>query len=102
MKAQVMSLPEVSAWPELANVFERSLEHLLIMKGELPMMACRAVGGDPASTIPGAAAIACLQCSLVLIDDMLDEDPRGSPPAARLSHDRQHGIRPPGHRFPGC
>ncbi len=41
-------------------------------------MACQAVGGDEAAAIPGAAALACLQISIILVDDMLDDDPRGA------------------------
>ncbi len=44
---------------------------------QLPVLACDAVGGAPESVIPAAAAIACLQISIILIDDMLDADQRG-------------------------
>ena len=74
--AQVSSLPEVAAWPEMARLFERSVTGLNI-KWELPLVACRTVGGDESTAIAGAAAVACMQLSLMLVDDMLDEDPRG-------------------------
>jgi len=76
IRACILALPEVAAWPELAGIFERSgsTPH---SDWSLPGMACRAVGGDEAAAIPGAAALACLQISIILVDDMLDDDPRG-------------------------
>ena len=44
---------------------------------QLPILACQAVGGDTDLAVPGMAALACLHISIMLIDDMLDEDPRG-------------------------
>jgi geranylgeranyl pyrophosphate synthase len=41
----------------------------------LPLQACRAVGGKREDGLPAATAIAGLQISLVLIDDLLDDDP---------------------------
>lgn len=75
--AQVLDLPEVAAWPEMAHLFERSVAKLSV-KWELPLLACRAVGGKESAAIAGAAAVACMQLGLVLIDDMLDRDPRGA------------------------
>ncbi len=77
IQACVLALPEVAAWPEMAGLFERSsaAPH---SDWSLPGMACQAVGGDEAAAIPGAAALACLQISIILVDDMLDDDPRGA------------------------
>ncbi len=77
IRACVLALPEVAAWPEMAGIFERSgsTPH---SDWSLPGMACRAVGGDEAAAIPGAAALACVQISIILVDDMLDDDPRGA------------------------
>jgi geranylgeranyl pyrophosphate synthase len=77
VKAQVLSLPEVVAWPEMANIFERAMDRRSIIGWELPILACRAVGGEEAVAIPGVAVVACIQLSLLLVDDMLDDDPRG-------------------------
>lgn len=58
---------------------------------QLPGLSCEAVGGDVDHALPAAAAIACLQISIILIDDMLDEDPAGEhhrlgePPTANLA-----------------
>jgi len=44
---------------------------------DLPILSCLAVGGREADGLAGSAAIACLQISIILVDDMLDDDPRG-------------------------
>lgn len=44
---------------------------------ELPILACQALGGDAAEAVAAMAAFACTQISIVLIDDLLDVDPRG-------------------------
>jgi geranylgeranyl pyrophosphate synthase len=44
---------------------------------QLPITACAAVNGDGMRALPGMAAIACLHTSILLIDDMLDADPKG-------------------------
>lgn len=44
---------------------------------QLPVQACHTVGGNIEQAIPGIAALACLHISIILIDDMLDQDPRG-------------------------
>lgn len=43
----------------------------------LPAIAVQAVGGSPAQAVTASAALACLQLSIVLVDDLLDEDVRG-------------------------
>jgi geranylgeranyl pyrophosphate synthase len=75
--AQVSSLPEVAAWPEMVDIFDNVMSQHRIKLWELPLLACQAVGGEVSAAISGAASISCLQLSLVLVDDMLDEDPRG-------------------------
>jgi geranylgeranyl pyrophosphate synthase len=60
----------------MALLFERSVTELSI-KWELPLAACQAVGGEESAAVVGAAAVACMQLSLMLVDDMLDQDPRG-------------------------
>jgi len=77
IKALIETLPEVSIWPELAEIFEKAGD-VPRPDWELPIRACTAVGGDDASALYGAAAIACLQLSIILVDDILDDDPRGA------------------------
>lgn len=43
----------------------------------LPEVACLALGGSPQQALPAVVAIACVQLSLILVDDLLDDDPRG-------------------------
>lgn len=76
IKAAIFALPEIAAWPEMASVFGRT-SGKLSTEWELPYMACQAVGGPPEAALAGAAALACIQLSIVLVDDMLDDDPRG-------------------------
>ena len=76
IKAAIFALPELAAWPEVASIFGRT-SGKLSTEWELPYLACQAVGGPPEAALPGAAALACIQLSIVLVDDMLDDDPRG-------------------------
>ena len=76
IKAAIFALPEIAAWPEMASVFGRT-SGKLSTEWELPYLACQAVGAAPEAALPGAAAIAAIQLSIVLVDDMLDDDPRG-------------------------
>jgi geranylgeranyl pyrophosphate synthase len=85
-----LSIPRVDAWKEMQALFRRiaskRLDHWL-----LPVKACEAVGGTPDQAIPAAVAFACSHISIILVDDMLDSDPRGeyqrigTPVAANLA-----------------
>lgn len=76
LRACLQDIPEFQAWPEMATLFERSGSRPR-PDWELPLVAGEAVGGDPACLVYGAAALACLQISIILVDDILDSDPRG-------------------------
>jgi geranylgeranyl pyrophosphate synthase len=76
IRAHVLAVPEVASWPDIAALFERAASKPR-PDWEWPVLACRAVGSDPSLAVPGAAAIGCLYVSIILVDDMLDEDPRG-------------------------
>ncbi|MBI2332952.1 MAG: polyprenyl synthetase family protein, partial [Chloroflexi bacterium] len=43
----------------------------------LPLHACMSVGGDEERALPAVMATACAHISIILVDDMLDADPRG-------------------------
>jgi geranylgeranyl pyrophosphate synthase len=63
-------------WPELSSIY------LEFVAGRPPvwdiaMGACKAVGGEETQSIPVLAALSCLQLCLVLIDDIVDQDPKG-------------------------
>jgi geranylgeranyl pyrophosphate synthase len=72
----VQALPEAADWSALGGVFDRAgaAPH---PDWELPLRVCAAVGGPESAGRIGAAAIACLQISIMLVDDILDDDPRG-------------------------
>ncbi|MGC1376265.1 MAG: polyprenyl synthetase family protein, partial [Anaerolineales bacterium] len=72
----VSRLPVLQSWPELQVIFTRTAS-MRPKYWELPLQACEAVGGSVAQAVPAVAAIGCAQISIILIDDMLDEDPRG-------------------------
>jgi geranylgeranyl pyrophosphate synthase len=83
-------LPVVRDWPELQDVVRRAaLPNAAVWA--LPRLACEAVGGRASQAVPAVAALACLQISIILIDDLLDADPRGEyhrlgqPAAANLA-----------------
>ncbi len=72
----LLALPEAAEWPAMIEVFEGAQQKPR-PDWDLPLLACQVVGGAPAQAMPAAAAIACMQISIILVDDMLDEDPRG-------------------------
>lgn len=76
IKALLESLPEARGWPEFLAVFDRT-ESIPHPDWQLPVLSCVASGGQEEWAHSCAAAIACIQISIILADDMLDEDPRG-------------------------
>jgi geranylgeranyl diphosphate synthase type I len=73
---QFFDIPGVDSWEEMRALFRRIAsgkpDHWL-----LPVKACEAMGGTPDQAIPAAVAFACSHISIILVDDMLDSDPRG-------------------------
>jgi geranylgeranyl pyrophosphate synthase len=43
----------------------------------LPELACQAVGGEMERVVPMITAVGCCHISIVLVDDILDDDPKG-------------------------
>jgi geranylgeranyl pyrophosphate synthase len=76
MKRKVRELPGVARWPQMLALVERPVPRETSV-WEYPVAACRAVGGPEDAAVPAAAAIFCSVISIHLVDDMLDEDPRG-------------------------
>ncbi|GBC84969.1 hypothetical protein HRbin11_01409 [bacterium HR11] len=76
VKAYIRDLPDVADWPEMNRLLDRSAERLAAT-WRLPGLVCRALGADAVQALPGAAAVACAHISIVLVDDILDQDPRG-------------------------
>lgn len=65
-----------SSWPDMGSILQRAASSRP-RDWELPILACQALGESPEKAIPASAALACAQISIILVDDMLDEDPRG-------------------------
>lgn len=68
--------PLIQKWPEMEYILNR---FIVRQPGDwkLPASACQAVGASWTKALPAMASIACMQISIYLIDDLLDEDPRG-------------------------
>ena len=70
------ALPAMDTWDEARLLFEqaavRKPEHWLI-----PAYACESVGASVQQAVPAILAIGCAHVGILLIDDMLDDDPRG-------------------------
>ena len=69
-------LPSIKSWTEAQLLFQqaafRKPDHWLI-----PVRACEAVGGLQEQAIPAVLAMGCAHIGILLVDDMLDGDPRG-------------------------
>lgn len=76
MKRKVREVPGIARWPQMLALVERPVPHETSV-WEYPVAACRAVEGPEEAALPAAAAIFCSVISIHLVDDMLDEDPRG-------------------------
>lgn len=77
IKERVRAVPQIASWPQLVGLTERVVHRELLSVWDYPVAACVAVGGDAEAALPGAAAVFCSMISIHLVDDMLDEDPRG-------------------------
>lgn len=69
-------LPAVQDWQMLQDLFKKiagNQPH----GWDLPIAGALTVGAKPELALPGVAALGCAQTAIILIDDMLDEDPRG-------------------------
>jgi geranylgeranyl diphosphate synthase type I len=72
-------------WPGMNSILRRSASGQP-RDWHLPPTASQAAGGSPEEAIPATAALACAQISIILVDDMLDDDPRGE--YRRIGHGR--------------
>lgn len=66
---------KVRHWPELVHL----LSEIFIKPSphwRIPEIVCQAVGGSQAEVIPATAAVVALHTSIVIVDDLLDEDDR--------------------------
>jgi len=72
----LLTFPIFDAWREMREILQRVASRRP-RDWQLPIIACQAVGASPEKAIPASAAIACVEISILLVDDMLDNDPRG-------------------------
>jgi octaprenyl-diphosphate synthase len=72
----LLTFPIFHSWQELRRILQQ-LASKRPRDWQLPVIACRAVGQPEEKAIPASVALACAQISIILVDDMLDDDPRG-------------------------
>jgi len=77
IRTELMRLPQVASWEQMRELVHRPTDDRSMACWDYTVRACRAVGGTQEQAVPGAAAIFCMMYSIHLVDDMLDEDPRG-------------------------
>ena len=68
--------PIVQSWPGLHAGLERG-KHKQPTSWQLPTIGCETFGGQAQDALTAIAAMTCCQISLLLVDDILDQDPRG-------------------------
>ena len=73
----ISKLPVVEAWSDVKSLLDHA-EAMQPRDWQLPLISCQAMGGSEEDAIPACAAIACAQVGIILIDDLLDDDPRGA------------------------
>src|SRR5688500_15873672 len=72
----LLTFPNFNSWQEMRRILQQ-LAAKYPRDWQLPVIACQAIGESPEKAIPASAALACAQISIILVDDMLDDDPRG-------------------------
>ena len=72
----LLKFPIFDSWQEMRTILQRKAT-TRPRDWQLPVMACEAIGQPAEKAIPGSAALACTLISILLVDDMLDDDPRG-------------------------
>lgn len=72
----VAALPTVQAWPELQQLLQRVIRNRP-SHWWMAARACLAAGGSLTQAVPAVAAMGALFLNIVLIDDLLDDDPKG-------------------------
>jgi geranylgeranyl diphosphate synthase type I len=77
MKQKIRSLREISQWPQALAMIDRPTHRESGSVWDFPLAACQAVGGRESVALPAAAAVFLSVVSIHLVDDMLDDDPRG-------------------------
>jgi geranylgeranyl pyrophosphate synthase len=76
MNERIRQLPELADWKQVLELFDPDKE-FPSLDWTLPMLTCQAVSGEGEAGLVGGSALACMQISIILVDDILDEDPEG-------------------------
>ena len=72
----VQALPVIENWPEMLSLYKRAAEkhpH----GWDLPLAGAAVLKQGRETALCGVAALGCLQIAIILVDDILDEDPKG-------------------------
>jgi geranylgeranyl pyrophosphate synthase len=77
MKQRILAMPEVAGWPQMTAIIGRAVHSPWRSLWDYAFIASRAVGGTDEAAVPGAGAVFCSLASVHLVDDMLDDDPKG-------------------------
>jgi geranylgeranyl pyrophosphate synthase len=72
----LLNLPVFDAWAEMKTILQHAAS-LQPRDWQLPVLVCQAVGESLEKAVPASSGLACAQISIILVDDMLDHDPRG-------------------------
>jgi geranylgeranyl diphosphate synthase type I len=77
IKEKVRAVSGIAAWPQMLRLTERVVHRDALSVWDYPVASCQAVGGEGEAALSGAAAVFCSLISIHLVDDMLDDDPKG-------------------------
>jgi geranylgeranyl pyrophosphate synthase len=72
----LFTTPIFQTWEEPRRVLQKFIS-MSPRDWRLPLITCEAVCGSGEPGLAAAAALACTQIGIILVDDMLDNDPRG-------------------------
>ena len=72
--SEIDQLLKEMPWPEISSIFDKQSSS---SDWKLVQAANRLFDGNDANVLPAVSAILCLQKSIILVDDILDDDPEG-------------------------
>jgi geranylgeranyl pyrophosphate synthase len=76
-RAALLDVPALRAWPAAVDLIRRPVRASSLPCWEYPLLACAALGASREQAEPAAAAIFALIAAIHLVDDLLDDDPKG-------------------------
>lgn len=72
----LLEQPAATQWPLLQRTLQMAGGKPPVA-WDFPIAGCVAAGSQEGAAVPAVAAITCAHIAIILIDDILDEDPRG-------------------------